>query len=104
MTEEPTPKFSDDELAHIRGQEAEAFIRFFDEGTQYFKGVMAALQEEIRDEIMALSPHDTERFTILKARLESLYEPIRRVEQDIYAGKAAWMRINGIVDQKVGIL
>ena len=104
MTDDLKPQFSDDELAHIRGQEAESFIRFFDEGTQYFKGVLASIQQEIKDEIMALLPHDTERFTILKARLESLYEPIRRVDQDIYSGKVAWARINGVVDKTEGIL
>lgn len=104
MTDEPTPKFSDDELAHMKGQEAEAFIRFFDEGQQYFKGVMDSIQQEIKDEIMGLSPHETEEFTILKARLEALYDPLRRVEQDIQVGKLAWMKISGIVDQKEGIL
>jgi hypothetical protein len=104
MTDEPKPQFTDDELAHMKGQEAEEFIRFFDEGQQYFKGVMASIQEEIKDEIMSLSPHETERFTILKARLESLYDPLDRVAQDIRAGKMAWARMNSIIDKTEGIL
>lgn len=104
MTDEATPKFSDDELAHMKGQEAEAFIRFFDEGTQYFKGVMDSIQQEIKDEIMGLAPHDTEKFTILKAKLEALYDPILRVGQDVLSGKAAWARINGLEDKTMGIL
>jgi len=104
MTDEPTPQFSDDELAHMKGQEAEAFIRFFDEGTQYFKGVMAALQEEIKDEIMGLAPNQTERFTILKARLEALYDPLRRIDQDVELGKNAYARMTGTEDKKLGIL
>ena len=104
MTDELKPQFTDDELAHMKGQEAEAFIRFFDEGEQYFKGVLDSIQQEIKDEIMGLSPHDTEKFTILKARLESLYDPLRRVEQDAQAGKMAWARLNGIVNRTEGIL
>ena len=102
MTDEPTPQFSDDELVHMKGEDAEAFIRFFDEGTQYFKGVLAGLQEEIRDEIMGLAPNQTERFTVLKAKLEALYDPLRRVEQDIEIGRNAWKRMNVIKKMEPG--
>ncbi len=104
MTDELKPQFTDDELTHMKGQEAEAFIRFFDEGTQYFKGVMADCQKMIVDEIMGLGPHQTEQFTILKAQLDALYIPLRRVYQDVETGKMAWARINGIVDKTMGIL
>ncbi len=104
MTDEATPQFSDDELAHMKGQEAEAFIRFFDEGQQYFKGVLADCQKMIVDEIMGLGPHQTEQFTVLKSQLDALYIPLRRVYQDIQSGKMSWARMNGIVDRTEGIL
>ena len=104
MTDDLKPELSEDEKTHFRGQEAESFIRFFDEGQQYFKGVMDSIQQEIKDEIMGLSPHETEKFTVLKARLESLYVPLERVAQDVRIGKLAWMRMQGIVDRTEGIL
>jgi len=104
MTEDLKPQMTEDELAHLKGEEAAAFVRFFDEGTQYFKGVMAALQEEIKDEIMGLAPNQTERFTILKARLEALYDPLRRIDQDVELGKTAYARMTGTEDKKLGIL
>ena len=104
MTDEPTPQFSDDELAHMKGQEAEAFIRFFDEGTQYFKGVMADCLKEISDEILSLNPTQTQDFTILSAERGALYRPLSRVRQDVEVGRAAWARINGIVDKTQAIL
>ncbi len=104
MTDELKPQFTDDELTHMKGQEAEAFIRFFDEGTQYFKGVMADCLKEISDEILSLNPTQTQDFTILSAERGAIYRPLMRVRQDIQAGKAAWMRINGVVDKTEGIL
>ena len=104
MTDELKPQFTDDELAHMKGQEAEAFIRFFDEGEQYFKGVLAGIVEETKEEIMGLNPHQTEQFTILKAKLLAISEPLDRVRQDVLLGKSAWMRLNSLVDKTEGIL
>lgn len=104
MTDEPKPELSEDEKTHFRGQEAQAFIRFFDEGTQYFKGVLADCQKMIVDEIMGLNPNQTEQFTILKAQLDALYIPLRKIYQDIESGKMAWKRLNNIVDRSEGIL
>ena len=104
MNEDLKPQMTEDELAHMKGQEAEAFVRFFDEGTQYFKGVMADCQKMIVDEIMGLGPHQTEQFTVLKAQLDALYIPLRRVYQDVESGKMAWARMNGVIDKTQGIL
>ena len=104
MTEDLKPQLSEDELAHMRGQEAEAFVRFFDEGTQYFKGVMADCQKIIVDEIMGLGPHQTKEFTILKAQLDALYIPLRKVYQDVELGKMAYARMTGTEDKTLGIL
>lgn len=104
MTEDLKPQLSEDELTHLKGEEAEAFIRFFDEGTQYFKGVLADCQKQIIDEIMGLLPHQTEQFTVLKAQLDALYIPLRKVYQDVELGKMAYARMTGTEDKTLGIL
>ena len=102
MTADLKPQLTEDEQAHLKGEEAEQFIRFFDEGTQYFKGVMADCQKQIVDEIMGLGPHQTEQFTILKAQLDALYIPLRKVYQDVELGKMAWKRMNVIAKIEPG--
>ena len=104
MTEDLKPQMTEDELTHMRGEEAEAFVRFFDEGTQYFKGVMADCQKQIVDEIMGLGPHQTQQFTVLKAQLDALYIPLRRVDQDVELGKISYARMTGTEDKTLGIL
>lgn len=104
MDDKLKPQLNEDELTHLKGEEASAFIRFFDEGTQYFKSVMADCQKQIMDDIMSLGPHQAQEFTILKAQLDALYIPLRKVYQDVEIGKMAWKRLTGTEDKNAGIL
>jgi hypothetical protein len=96
--------FTDDELAYQRGQEAEAFMRFCQEGEQYFLKLMESMTAELRQEILDLDPMSTQRFTVLKAQLNGITDPMTRVLSDIMSGKQAWMRINNLEDKTKGIL
>jgi hypothetical protein len=95
---------NEDELLHQRGQEAEAFIRELEEGNKYFLGVLQGIQQNIVDAMIGLKPLQRDEFTILKAQLECLYEPIRQIHADVLLGKQALDRINGVVDMTKGIL
>ena len=55
-------------------------------------------------QIMSLSPNQRDEFATLKALLDGLDEPLNTVNVDIQLGKAAWNRMNGVVDQTEGIL
>ena len=105
MTEKQvTPQFTKDELLHREGQEAEAFMRFINEGEKYFLKVLTQIENELVNSIISLNPLQMKEFAVLKSQLECLYSPITRVHQDIELGKMAWDRINGIVDKTKGIL
>jgi hypothetical protein len=93
-----------DEQLHNKGQEAEAFLKLLDEGSQYFKGVLAEIQQEINDSIIGLKPSQKDEFSYLKSQLDSLYEPLKRIRQDILVGQQAWNRMNGIETKNEGIL
>ena len=93
-----------DEELHQRGQEAEDFMRSCQEGSQYFLNLMSEIEAEVKNNILSLKPEYQEMFTIYKAQLDGLTVPMMRVIQDIEAGKQAWNRINGIVDETQGIL
>ena len=96
MDSEPnSPSFTGDELLVMRGQEAEAFMRFIGEGEKYFTALLAAMKDDLQREIMDLSPADTDRFTVLKAKVDCLYDPLTRVWSDIEIGKRAKQRIDG---------
>lgn len=96
--------FTDDELQHQRGQEAEAFMRFVQEGEQYFLKTLEKIEGEIKEQIFNLRPWQKEEFTVLKAKLECLYEPMKHVLIDIELGKSAYNRITGTIDTTEGIL
>jgi len=105
MADEPNGiGFTDDELAHQRGQEAESFMKFIQDGEQYFLKLMSQLETEMINSILGLRPMDKELFTVYKAQLEGLYTPLQRVGADIEIGKQAFNRINGIEDENKGIL
>ena len=55
-------------------------------------------------QIMSLSPNQKDEFATLKALLDGLDEPLNRVNVDVQLGKAAWNRMNGVVDLTEGIL
>jgi len=96
--------FTDDELQHQRGQDAEAFIRFVHEGEGYFLKTMEQIEAELKEQMLNLRPWQKEEWSILKAKYEALYEPMRRILLDIELGKSAWARISGAEDKMEGIL
>lgn len=104
MDEELKPQFTDDELLYQKGQDAESFMRFINEGGKYFLTILTQIENELVNNLLSLSPLQVKDFTVLKSQLECLYAPITRVHQDIELGKQAWNRINGIIDKTQGIL
>jgi hypothetical protein len=98
------PALNPDEDMHERGQEAEQFLRFIQDGNQYFLKLMSQLEGELLGRLRSLSPSQRDQFSEVKAQLDGIYEPLHRVHVDIELGKAAWARINGVEDQTQGIL
>jgi hypothetical protein len=101
MTDET---FTEDELTHIKGQDAEQFLLSIQSGSQYFLNLLQEMERELFKQMMDLRPWQKDEFSIIKAQLENLYEPLKRVHLDIQFGKQAFARMNGVVDQTQGIL
>lgn len=79
-------------------------MKSLEEGSQYFLRVIESLRMELMKQIMSLSPNQKDEFATLKALLDGLDEPLNRVNVDVQLGKAAWNRMNGVVDLTEGIL
>lgn len=91
--------FTGDELRWMRGQQAEEFLRSLEEGGKYFLTLLTTIKEETEEELLGLKPTETEKFSILKAKLDCLYEPMMRVWQDVEVGRIAKQRIDGNIPQ-----
>jgi hypothetical protein len=76
------------------GQEAAEFLRVTKDN-EYFNRVLAELDAELTNAMRNLRPEDTMKFTILKAKLDCLYDPMRRIAEDISAGERAKARMDG---------
>lgn len=98
------PELNEDEKAHQRGQDAEQFMKFIQDGEKYFLKLLTECETEIANSLLNLSPESTMGFTILQAQRQALYEPLKRVYIDIELGKKAYARLTGTEDKTTGIL
>jgi hypothetical protein len=94
---------NEDEKSHQIGTEAETFLQFI-QGENYFLKLMQSLEQDLLSQMMNLRPWQKDEFAVLKAQIENLYEPLKRVHVDIELGKQAFARMNGTEDTTQGIL
>lgn len=90
------------EAAIERGLNAQHFLQFIDR-EPYFKMLFQEIDTALINALLGLDPKNTDSFTILQAKRQSLYEPISCVHRDIEIGKRASEEIEGTAEQK-GIL
>ena len=76
------------------GQEAEEFLRLTKDNN-YFNRVLAEIDADLTNAMRNLGPEETMKFTILKAKLDCLYDPMRRIAEDVSAGERARARMEG---------
>ena len=85
-----------------RGQEAKRFIDYIT-GNPYFNSVLKQIDEDLLNEMMALSPTDTVRWAHLQVARMCLYSPVHRIRADYDIGMRAQAEADGTIG-KEGIL
>jgi len=74
------------------GQQAEDFKRYL-ETNPYLVQVFERVKLGLFQTIMGLRPIQKDEFTIIKSRLDTLYEPFTVVDHDILAGQRAFQEL-----------
>jgi len=77
------------EAQRLRGIQAQQFLEYLKTEGKYFTMLFEELDGELNVAIGGLTPMDRDSFTVLQARRQSLYEPLRRIEVDIQIGQRA---------------
>lgn len=86
-----------------RAEAARAF-KEYTEANPYFNSLLDAAREAITRNIMALNPGAKEMFTIMKAQYDAVGFLHDMVDNDIFFGKKALDKLQGVESQEGGIL